>query len=54
MAFALQVAVMYLGRKLLQRTRFVRLEDMDLKTDVYVMREEHVEEEERETVCEVE
>jgi hypothetical protein len=41
---------MYWGGKLLKRTRFVMLEDMDLKTktDVYVMREEHVREEERE------
>ncbi|KAJ9145001.1 aat family amino acid transporter [Pleurostoma richardsiae] len=32
--------VMYLGWKIIKRTRTVRLEDMDLDTDVYVMDEE--------------
>lgn len=38
--------VMYLGWKLLKRTKFVRLDEMDLETDVHTA-EEQVEEEDK-------
>jgi amino acid permease len=38
---------MYLGYKLIKRTRIVRLQDMDLDTDVYGPRKEDVIEEVR-------
>lgn len=39
--------VMYLGWKFIKRTKFVRLEDMDLETDVHTAEEQEVEEEEK-------
>jgi len=42
------MAIMWLGWKWLKKTKVVSYEEMDLKTDVYVMREEDLRGEERE------
>ena len=42
------MVVMYVGWKIIKRTRIVRLEEMDLETDVYHVSEEDLKEAERE------